>query len=128
MRLLSVIGAAVFAVLLAAPLCFPVVFGGQWHAAGWMASWLGVMMFSPMSFGTVSCLEYLNRQGLNLVWNAGRLMVVSAGIVVPHMLGASDVVMVAVYSCASAIWYPVLYLMNEFGLSRAIARQETEVA
>jgi O-antigen/teichoic acid export membrane protein len=127
MRLLSVIGAAVFAALLAAPLYFPAVFGGQWHAAGWMASWLGVTMFAQMSFGTVSCLEYLNRQGLNLVWNAGRLMIVSASIVIPHMLGGSDVVLVAVYSCASAIWYPVLYLMNEFALSRAIARQETEV-
>jgi O-antigen/teichoic acid export membrane protein len=124
-RLLCVIGAAVFAALLAAPLYFTLVFGGQWQTAGSMAAWLGVLVFAQMSFGTVSCLEYLDRQGLNLVWNAGRLIVVSAGIVIPHMLGASDVAVVAVYSCASAIWYPVLYLMNEFSLSRAIARQET---
>ncbi len=118
-RHLALLGGVVAVALGAAPWIFPILFGAQWQTAGWMAAALGLLVFSQMTFGTVSCLEYLNRQGLNFLWNFVRLALVAAAIVVCQLLECSATVTVAVYSAASAVWYPALYAMNEYSLARA---------
>ncbi len=113
------IGLAVLLIGLLCPWLFPLVFGAEWALAGQIALWLSVAACSSISLGTISCLEYLGRQGLNLFWNTGRLLAVVVSMLVTYQLTNDGVWMVAVLSVTSAAWYPVLYLLNEFALSRA---------
>jgi O-antigen/teichoic acid export membrane protein len=118
---LAVMGIPVVSVLLLAPWFFPLLFGDQWADSGWMAFWLTITCMAQIVLGTVSCLEYLNRQRLNLLWNVGRLAIVTAAIYLSISAGLSSISVVAAYSIASACWYPVLYFFNERSLAMAIS-------
>lgn len=118
---LAVMGIPVVLLLLLAPWFFPLLFGAQWKDSGWMAFWLTITCVAQIVLGTVSCLEYLNRQRLNLFWNVGRLFIVTAAIYLSISAGFSAISVVAVYSIASACWYPVLYFFNERSLAMEIS-------
>ena len=121
---LALVGAVTSLAFVSAIWVFPVLFGDQWRAAGQIAALLGVPIFGQIAFGSVSCLEYQNRQDLNLFWNLGRLLIAAVSIAVPLLLGAEPIVTIAIFCVASFLWQPVMYLANEISHRQAIKKHE----
>ena len=121
LRQLLILALLIVLVIASSRWVFPILLGADWVEAGEMASCMAILVFGRIAFGSLSALEYQGMQGLNLIWNVGRLIVVTASILIPASLGADAVAIVIVYSIVSASWYLMMAVFNEIGFQRVIS-------
>ena len=96
-----------------APWLFPVLFGPAWEEAGTyvriMAPMFAVQFVAvPLS----QTLNVLERQGLQLAWDAGRCILVVAALLVPRLMNVGDVGAITAYSVSMLIAYVFLLAMS----------------
>ncbi|WP_186377000.1 lipopolysaccharide biosynthesis protein [Curtobacterium pusillum] len=99
-------------VLLLGPSVFGAVFGADWQLSGTYAQILAPafavqVVVSPMT----QVLSMLGRQTAQLSWDAGRLALTSAAVLVPSALGAPMPVVLAALSAAMVVSYLVMLVL-----------------
>ncbi|TWX34020.1 oligosaccharide flippase family protein [Frigoribacterium sp. ACAM 257] len=98
--------------VIAAPVVFPAVFGRAWSGASTMTivmapAFAAQVVASPLS----RLLPLLERQGAQLGWDVGRLVVTSGAIVASGLTGAGLTTSVIAWSAASVVSYGALLLL-----------------
>jgi len=110
LALLALAGGTAAAVL--SPPLFPVLFGQRWASAGTIAVLLAPAFAAQIVASPLSrLLPLLERQGLQLSWDALRLVATSGAIVAVSLGGADVTVAVAAWSAASVVSYAVLLVV-----------------
>jgi len=102
------------------PQLFSFVFGPEWRDAGMYTQVLVVTMLArfvvvPLSY----TLDALERQDLQLCWDAGRLVLVLGALLAARRMGAPPGVAVAMYGGAMAASYLALYGVMLLAVSRS---------
>lgn len=104
------------------PWLVPLVFGAAWHEAGRYALVVGVLSAAQFVAVPVSeTLNFLERQDLQLAWDAGRLVLVLAVLGAAFALGASPMQAVSAFCAVMALAYLALLLLCARALRRAAA-------
>jgi O-antigen/teichoic acid export membrane protein len=112
-RRLFLLGVApAIVIVLIAPQLFAWIFGQEWREAGvytqaMILAALAQFVVSPISLTLVAT----NRQELQLVWEAARLVVVTAAILVPHYLSASAQMAIVFISAGQVLMYVALFVL-----------------
>ena len=111
-KLLLVGGAPIAIFALCGPWLFTLVFGEPWYEAGTYVQLLTLMFVTQFVIVPLSpTLNVLERQDLQLLWDAGRLVLVVGGLVSANALGWSVSRAVLVYGVAMLIAYGGLFLL-----------------
>ncbi len=111
-RLLLVGGIPIGLLSLSSPWLFAFVFGDAWFEAGRYVQLLAFMFLVQFVVVPLSqTLNILERQDLQLVWDAGRLILVVGGLVIAGILGCSAWTAILVYSIAMLVSYGVLFIL-----------------
>jgi O-antigen/teichoic acid export membrane protein len=98
--------------VLAGPNLFAFAFGQQWRQAGVFAQLLAPAFVAQLSVSPVAwVLTARNRQAWQLAWDAIRLVLVLAALLIPAALGAGGAASVAGYSNVLVVTYGVLLAM-----------------
>ncbi|SCL23995.1 Membrane protein involved in the export of O-antigen and teichoic acid [Micromonospora rhizosphaerae] len=106
-------GFSALALAVAAPPLFSVIFGPEWAISGVYAQALAVytgvqLVASPLS----QTLVVFERQGLQLAWDVGRVLVVAGTVSAVAMAGASPLVAVWSLSISGSLAYAASWLMS----------------
>lgn len=112
-RRLLLVGLVPGAVLLiAAPGLFAFVFGENWRTAGTLAQLLVPSFLLQFAVVPISqTLNVLEKQDLQLIWDALRLVAVVASLLVPALMNSSIRVAVGAYAGVSALAYSCLWYL-----------------
>ncbi len=117
---LAVVGGVPIALLgLVAPPLFAFVFGEPWREAGRY-----VQVLAPMSAGQFvvtplsNTLNVLERQDLQLAWDASRLVLVVGAMFFAYRRHWSPIETIAAYGLSGAVAYLVLFILSWFMLRR----------
>lgn len=95
--------------LVAGPALFALAFGGEWREAGIFARLLAPAFVAQLSVSPVAwVLTASDRQHWQLGWDATRLALVLAALLVPPAVGAGASTSVAAYSGVLVVTYAVL--------------------
>ncbi|MEW2589380.1 oligosaccharide flippase family protein [Micromonospora aurantiaca] len=112
-KLALVAGPSALAVVVAAPTLFSLVFGPQWRSSGGYAQAMAVFMAAQLVASPLSqTLIVFERQGLQLAWDAGRLLLVAGTVAVVASVGGSPLTAVWSFGIAGALSYGVGWLMS----------------
>lgn len=96
----------------AAPWLFEPLFGEKWKEAGYVAAALGVMFALQVVVVPISqTLQITGRQGSQLIWDIGRLILVVLVFYVSDRLSLKFLSAICVYSVCMVVSYLFLYLM-----------------
>lgn len=102
---------AVAVAVLAAPL-FPVIFGEQWRSSGQFAQALSIGIAGQLAAAPLAqTLVVTERLGRKFLWDAGRLVSMSAAVIVPAALDSSALSMMWCLGAVQAGVYVVLWLL-----------------
>jgi len=123
---LLLVGSAIALVfLVASPWLFSVIFGAQWREVGEYARLLSLTFLGSFVVSSISqTLNMLERQDLQLLCDAGRLLCVLAVFWVAHYTHLSAYTTVMLYSLCMFVTYGGMYLLNLYALKRACTRHE----
>ena len=122
-RLTLVGGIPIVLLGLVAPPLFAFVFGEPWREAGNYVRVLAVM--SGVQFVAVplsNTLNVLERQDLQLGWDAARLVLVVGTLFLANSRHCSPVCTIAAYGVSGAVAYLALFILSWFMLRRAAIR------
>jgi O-antigen/teichoic acid export membrane protein len=112
-RLLLLGGACALPILVLGPWLFAHLFGPEWRESGDCARALALVLVAQMTAGPVSqTLMIFERQGLQLAWDAARLLLVIGSVATCSLLHLSGIFAVWTYSGASAVMYAISWLMT----------------
>lgn len=113
-RRLGAVGAlGALVLVLAGPALFEAVFGTAWASSGQMAQALGILLAFQLVASPVSqTLVVYERVAMQLVWDAGRLIVVVASILICAKTGQSAVVATWAYAGTSVLAYAVSWELS----------------
>ncbi|WP_431875781.1 lipopolysaccharide biosynthesis protein [Micromonospora marina] len=112
-KLALIAGPGALLVVVAAPTAFSLVFGAQWHSSGVYAQALAVFMAAQLVVSPLSqTLVVYERQALQLVWDAGRVVVVAGAVSVVALAGGSPLTAVWAFGVSGALAYGVGWLMS----------------
>ncbi|HET9451270.1 MAG TPA: oligosaccharide flippase family protein [Aggregicoccus sp.] len=105
------------------PWLVPLVFGSAWHEAGRYALVVSVLAAVQLVAVPVSgTLNFLERQGLQLAWDAGRLALVLGSLGLAFALGASPMVAIITFAAAMSLAYLALLAMAARAVRAATAQ------
>ncbi|OHX03215.1 lipopolysaccharide biosynthesis protein [Micromonospora sp. WMMB235] len=111
LALIAVPGAV--AVVLAAPSAFSLIFGPQWHSSADYAQALAVFMAAQFVASPLSqTLVVFERQGLQLAWDAGRVLVIAGAVSAVALADGSALTAVWAFGLSGAVTYGVGWLMS----------------
>jgi O-antigen/teichoic acid export membrane protein len=97
---------------LLSPWAFALLFGEQWRAAGTLVQAMSLMYLCQIvAYPLSQTLILLERQRLQILWDAARVTLTVASLWLPRLLGAGIVTSVVVYSLAMAAAYAVHFAM-----------------
>lgn len=115
-RKLFVWGSLPIAVLgLSGPWFFPLFFGGRWRDAGLYALILAPVFIAQFVVSSVSqSANVAERQDLQLLGDAVRLVLVLGGIVIAHILGWSGMSVIGLYSITMFVSYLFYFCLYRF--------------
>lgn len=113
-RQLAVIAAGgALLIIVGAPTAFSVVFGDEWTTSGTYARALALFMAAQFIGSPLSqTLVVLGRQGIQLLWDAGRLVLGAASIIITAASGGSALAGVWAFGLSAAIAYAVCWLLS----------------
>jgi O-antigen/teichoic acid export membrane protein len=126
-RTLLVVAVALMLVLIVlGPWLFSLVFGSNWHESGEYASALSLGLAGQMVGSTLSqTLVALERQGLQLAWDAMRVVSTSAVVAVAVWAGASALTTIWLVGGLSAALYGLSWYLSYRCLNIAAATNST---
>lgn len=111
-------------ITVASPWLFTHLFGSGWNTAGLMIQLLGVMYLAQLIVYPVSqTLVILERQRLQLMWDAGRAALTLISFFAPKYLGAGLQMTIAAYGAAMFVAYAVHFLLMRHELQANIEAQ-----
>lgn len=114
-RLAIIAAVSAVALVTLAPSLFPAVFGRSWTMSGSMAQALAVGLAAQLVAAPLSqTLIVFERQGLQLSWDLGRLILVSAAVLVPAAAGLDVLECVWILSGASTFAYAVAWTLSRW--------------
>jgi O-antigen/teichoic acid export membrane protein len=123
-RLLLAAAVSGMAVLTLAPMAFPLIFGTAWATSGLIAQALALSLAAQLVASPVSpTLVVYERTALQLGWDAGRLAVVTAAVVVPWWMGAGLVACTWSLSVASAGTYAVSWWLSRAAIRASVSER-----
>lgn len=106
--------------MLGGPLFFELVFGANWSEAGNYLRILGAMFLVQFVVAPLSqTLNVLERQDLQLVWDAGRLVLVVGTIVAAYLLDFPAAVAIAVYGVGMILAYLSLFSISFLSIRKS---------
>lgn len=110
-KVLAALGAPVAAIVMAfGPSIFRFVFGAEWTQAGTYAQILALGFLAQLAVSPVSqTLLILERQGTQLAWDAGRLIVAMGAPMAVAMMGADPIGAMVALSASYVVAYAGLY-------------------
>ncbi len=112
LRLLTAGGVGVVVIVLAGPAVFRTVFGPEWEVSGRYAQVLVPAFAVQVAVSpVVQLLAMVGRQTLQLLWDVGRLAATSLAVVVPSVLGAPMLVVVASLAGAMIVAYGTMLVL-----------------
>ncbi|MBM0225779.1 MULTISPECIES: lipopolysaccharide biosynthesis protein [Micromonospora] len=112
-KLTLVAGPAALAVVLGAPAVFAVVFGAPWRTSGAYTQALALYMAAQIIASPLSqTLIVLERQGLQLAWDVGRVVLVTGAVVAAARSGASALTAIWALGVSGAVAYGAAWLMS----------------
>ncbi|MFI7428895.1 lipopolysaccharide biosynthesis protein [Micromonospora sp. NPDC049836] len=107
-------------VALSAPAAFVLAFGPQWATSGVYAQALALFLAAQFVGSPLSqSLVVFGRHGLQLSWDAGRMLLTTAAVVVPSLLGAPALTAVWAFGISAAAAYGASWLLSLHILKRA---------
>lgn len=112
-RLLSI--GVVPALLVAAfsPIAFELLFGPAWADSGHFAQLLAIVYLAEFAVTPISqVLWLLERQDIQLAWDAGRLVLTAGGPLICALAGASIFTAVAFLAVAHVVGYGSMYVLS----------------
>jgi O-antigen/teichoic acid export membrane protein len=117
---LMAVGAPIFLIgATVAPWVFPFVFGESWREAGYYFAILSVSMLAQFVVRTVSQLMVvLERQGLQLAWDLGRLILVSLVFAFAKMMNVGPMKCLIAYSVVMSTCYFAMVVLHLWLLRR----------
>jgi O-antigen/teichoic acid export membrane protein len=104
-----------FAVIVAglAPMAFAGLLGDAWLTSGRYAQALAIAMAAQLVVAPVSqTLGLLERQPLQLVWDAGRVLVVTATVSVSALSNRSALTAIWLFSAVSVVMYAIMWMLS----------------
>lgn len=126
MRLLAIgVGPAVL-VAVFSPVAFEFVFGAVWRDAGHFAQLMAIVYLAEFAVTPIShVLRLLERQDLQVAWDAGRLALTVGGPLVCSLVGAPMVTAVACLAVAHVVGYGSMYVLSMHAARESdLARKE----
>lgn len=101
------------ALAIAGPTLFGWAFGAEWVSAGTYIRLLSIGLAAQFIVSPLAqTLTLLGRQGQQLAWEIGRLLLTVAPFLVAHRLELSPATAIAAYSCAAAAAYAGLLTLS----------------
>ncbi|WP_181421018.1 lipopolysaccharide biosynthesis protein [Curtobacterium sp. MCSS17_011] len=111
-RLATAGAVAVLVVLLLGPVVFSTVFGPEWAVSGTYAQVLVPAFAVQVAASPVTqVLSMLHRQGTQLTWDASRLVLSTAAVLVPSVFGAPMPVVLVTLASAMTVSYAVVLVL-----------------
>jgi O-antigen/teichoic acid export membrane protein len=105
-------GAPIILIGIISPSVFGLVFGPDWSPAGAYVQSLSLAFLAQFVASPVSqTLNVLEHQGLQLVWDAARLLLIAGGFGLSYVMGWSGEVALRLYGAVMIISYIALLLM-----------------
>lgn len=97
---------------LASPWVFAALFGQSWRAAGVLVQALAIMYLMQIVVSPISqTLVLLERQRLQITWDAGRVILTVAALWLPQRAGLGITATITVYGVAMAVAYLVHFVL-----------------
>ncbi|MFI7606163.1 lipopolysaccharide biosynthesis protein [Micromonospora sp. NPDC049366] len=129
-RQLTVVASVAFVVLvLVAPSAFTAVFGPEWANSGRYAQALAIFVATQLVASPLSqTLVVLERQGLQLAWDAGRVLVVTGAVCAAALSGASALAAVWTFGASAAVSYVCGWLLSLWAVEREQRRESLRPA
>ncbi|MET8308629.1 lipopolysaccharide biosynthesis protein [Micromonospora sp. NPDC005173] len=120
-RQLAVIaGAGLVVLAFGAPSAFSALFGAEWANSGRYAQALAIYAATQFVAAPLSqTLIVFGRQGLQLAWDAGRVLVVTGAVGAVAMSGASALAAVWAFGLSAAAAYVASWLLSLWTVTRA---------
>lgn len=101
------------------PILFVWLFGPNWQVAGMFAQILTPMFFAQLVVLPVSQILYITgRQGLQLLWDSARFVLLITGFLVIYKLQWGMVTAVIFFSATMTVSYAFLLLLGRLGMKR----------
>ena len=94
------------------PRIFAFAFGERWRSAGIMAQYTIPMFVGSMTIGSLTILEWIDRQNWMIGWHGTRLILLCLGFWIAHIGHYSSVMAIAILSLVMALMYSILLLLN----------------
>lgn len=108
-----------------APQLFTWVFGSDWQQAGFYVQLLSVMFIAQLIVVPLSqTLNILERQDLQLIWDAGRFVLVIGAIMMAAISGWPAIHAIGAYGVGMLVSYLLLFWLANVSLRRVIFKNE----
>jgi O-antigen/teichoic acid export membrane protein len=102
------------------PWIFALAFGERWREAGIMAQYTIPMFVGSMTIGSLTILEWLDKQHWLIGWHSIRLILLCLGFWVAHTRHYSSVIAIAILSLIAALMYGILLFLNIYSINLLI--------
>jgi len=99
-------------IIVAGPPLFSLIFGPQWHDAGIYARWLSVVILGKfVSMPVMHCLDVFERQGMQVMLNVIRMVLITAVFMACKVLAVSAFATIAAYGVGLVTYSAVAILI-----------------
>ncbi len=103
--------------LLFSPWIFSLAFGEKWRSAGIMAQYTIPMFVGSMTIGSLTILEWLDKQNWMIGWHSIRLILLCLGFWFAHISHYSSTTAVAIFSTITTLTYGILLILNIYAIN-----------
>jgi O-antigen/teichoic acid export membrane protein len=99
------------------PWVFPLAFGDRWQEAGIMAQYTIPMFVGSMTIGSLTILEWLDKQKWMIGWHSIRLILLCLGFWFAHISHYSSTIAIAIFSAITTLTYGILLILNIYAIN-----------
>jgi O-antigen/teichoic acid export membrane protein len=92
-------------------------FGEKWQEAGIMAQYTIPMFVGSMTIGSLTILEWLDKQKWMIGWHSIRLILVCLGFWFAHISHYSSTIAIAIFSSIATLAYGILLILNIYAIN-----------
>jgi O-antigen/teichoic acid export membrane protein len=96
------------------PWVFSIAFGDRWQEAGIMAQYTIPMFVGSMTIGSLTILEWLDKQKWIIGWHSMRLILLCLGFWFAHVSHYSSTIAIAIFSVITTLMYGMLLIILRY--------------